>query len=1739
MRTDTPDSAPSAVEFDDPATTPAQRLAALRTLLTRRINATAHPSRTLNQLYGASVRCAETAKTMRALLGRSPRILSVIHRALRDAFAMDPGKLLFSEPPPPRAAERVDSLIDRALALFRDPGVPINIHHFTRLSVQGEADCSLPFNAKEAMDRVVSLGLKGRIDSAVSGYWQQLAEGSALARRERWAQLHTALLADQAFLAQQLFQLSPAGYQMVKQLLDAPTLEARRQAGGDWARVRVGQVTWPHATQGVLAIPGALHLYRDGAAQSLQVIYLPGLAQAFHEFENWEQVQQRLPARVHTSLFSKLWHYLPFEHRHAAPNALQPGSAIAGDALAHSAQALLEEQWHNEWACVLSLDYAVSGAPEAVWPSRKVAGLMRFTEKGREQLVSMLPFESLLESLLDWDAQRRAPEISFASLSPDLSRSSRERLLLRYETGLEVLLDGDGEAYQAFAGLEAERRDLARNVSRWVQGSELFQKAFWLERPDATRKRASMVLNAQRQAWRREVQLQHRLTLIGQAHLDRLLEVLDTPLASARAGSDTRVVRVSVNGEADSVYPLIGVFAVTTAGALAAPQSDQPVALLVSGDFGGLAVFDSLDGLSEGLRASLASPDGSVLWRCIGRDVRGTARLALAATVTVAYTDVEYDVLYEDLKTLIEHYARLNLLLGAKTQLFSEVSDTSLASLMLAEELREQVQVPVNEARTLAMANLEFMRFAAQKASALPAWLATATVGERTHYKRLQRRYLSSAMAWENRLWQTLPPLLEFARRLLLAQLTLDGFYPGVDVDKPLLEMPDDVSAHFCGWASHCTPGDRHIKTTVSRERTTFSLLELALHNLDPQAPWTEWRLNHARFLNPAWKARLSPRYLIKTLSALDIGGKYNRLIELAFHPSNTALPRALIDRATEQLGQMQLFSALRQGLSDAAQQLFTTSMAARTAADLNQHGQHASLGFVRLCAHTLKHPRHITGILVMTDRLSPLCLVYWPTALGFPPLSEYPSWQRAREALNRGGASAENVKALSHLVAPGWEGEAMASYPGYRAHSPTWTVPLIKILPAQLAGYAVLEIYESIRRFVRTFKIKHTVAAADPQTIEAQIKEQIEAEPTEWLDIVTTSHCDASALFAHGRMLDIQQRAHARANSGATLTQHRDERLGEQWDATVRGLLSFIPVVGLGVSLYEVLLAARRFHLGGTPEHALDVAFITLMTLIDVLTSFIPGAKPSRPGVAPGRAVIRAGLRQLHRRQAVAANVLSPPQPAARLTKLLERFNTPFSTEGAVALQGPGEKGVYVRNGEQFVVDGERRYPVYRRAQEEALRVKNSAGGSEGEWVLYLREDREWLLGADAPSSPQPGPSSRIWQPFVDQTTTEWTPPSRAAVDGRMRQTLAEPYAYEPWAIPPPLILNDSLREQRIFEVSVSPQVQGYRVVEHNGRHYRVLPDGSDVSARQVMFILRNQTLQHAASLDLAYWLGAGLVDQPIPGTFGANGQWTFHRRLFNEPLNVSLIRAFPAMTANSRKFLIERLLGLSDPSKSLTATHLLRLRATLDKWLAPAAIGQTDDLLKLLRPLRSPTRTRLYIGNETTTPGFDRVDFTVSRIPAAEWRSAGQGTHAERSVWMQREVREQLERQGFIVQAVGKGPGAGASLDFSCTHPHSQNLYYVLTRWIKDPLIVFAAGRVMQLSDEWFRLKLAKNSYDGTFAPIKQAMEKKRLVKIIAGVQWTPTAPLTVFFVKFGSLKPGVVKPRLPRQKRPHSPG
>ncbi|WP_099487244.1 dermonecrotic toxin domain-containing protein [Pseudomonas sp. 2822-15] len=1731
-------AAAQALDFDDPQTLDAERDAAIRTLVTRRLNEVSQPSHEINRLYEAQLSARASAKSLRTLMGRAPRVLGIIRGALRKAFALDPDTLLFTESRPAPLHLKVNNLTEKALGLLIQPDVPLDISQFTSLSIKGEPARSVPFTAWDALARVKGLALLGQIERAGRAYWQQLAYGSWLTRKQHWVRLRKSLFAENALLAHRVYQLTDRGFALVRALMEIPGVDARRQAAGEWASIQVSRVAWPGTNRALVPVPGALHIYRDDVAgDTLHVIYLPGLIREFYEFSSWYRLQCDLPALVNGPLSQVLWQCLPLRRWHElcdAPSvkpqafAFQLIGAHQEDALLASATELLEAQWDNEVACALSINpAAVGGQGAGQSAATDVQRLLKFIEKGRRRLARSILLGNSLDTLLEWDCRRRLGEIVCASLTPDLAFKTREAQLNRYEKGLMALLDHtdvsqSSAPYENFLSLERQWQKHVSTVTQLAHGphERMFQKAFWLEQPLGTSNRGSLVGTALRRALLLEARMQQQLNLLPSVHVERLNAVLSDSWVPGDSAADTCALQVTVGSAPAPLYTLLGALLVTTHEALAQPNGPHSVLLCVTGLYGGLVPFDNLNAFAKGLQASLKSRDGSVLWRCIGRDQREAARamingLPKNASVGVSYEAIKRTALKDLFIKLMRHHAALDTLIGKGVRLFSEISDPQLSRMVLAQELFECLQVPANDARTLALVNINLLQVAATQAQKLPSWLGIASAGTRKHYERLSRRYVINAFAVESKLWRDLPSLESFARKALVARLTQDGFYPELDIDKPLVDLPDDVSSQLCGWSSQCAVGDRDTKKTVSPQRTTFSLLQLALHNLDPKAPWTRWRLNRARWLDPAWKERLSVRYLIDTLSSLDMGGEYDKLILGTFYPpaatqaKSSGLSQALVYRALRQRAQMQLYSAVQQGLSETAQRLFTQALAAESASDLKTDAFDIQLAVLRLMDASPEHDRHITGLLFIHDRLSKLCVVYWPMAAASRVIVAYVSLDEAQKAMNRVGALAENQQTLARQVAPGWEAQALAGYPGEdlqvqprRPHS---------LEPGQPG------LYRLIAMVVELFLAPAKTPAVDQASVEALIKEQIESQPEHWLAAAPTTYGNALALLAHAQVFDLQRRAQAQSQSSRALEHYREQRLGEQHDATIRGLLGFVPVLGVGVSLYEMLLAARRFHFSGAAHDAVDVAFLTLLAFFDVMTSFGPSTKGAR--------VSRVALGRLHHHQGIMRGTRAGLKPVPLKPRhLLEHFQSQGGLEGAVELAGPGGKGRYVKDGQQFIREGNEVYPVYRRENERGLRLKSNQGEGQDELILHIEQPHEWLLGADAPVA---GPSSDVWQPWAPtRGVTDWSPPSRTRTEAALRASPVANSAWQAWGFR----RADPLTEvppvgRHIYRVPATAGVAAFDLLRLGPDYYRLLPQGTNASSSSIVFIMRNQDISVRAAVDLERWLGVAVAEQPIPATLGANGLWTPHQPLFTERLDVTIGRIFPAMTRGSRRFVADRLTELADTGPTVTATHLLNIRATLDRWLEPQTSNRMPDLLSMLRPADEPGANIINIGVDGGAPGGMRLDFTppFALDPTLLRRSRGNG--ALRSEAVQTAVRHMLEHYGFTVRGIPRRHGGASMSDFYCTHSHSNSVYFVLNNWIESRNVSLNSRVAPQLSDAWFRERIRSQSpYSVEFAAIEQAMAENRMVRLVAGIQWRAryAGPASVYFAKVAPFSP-----------------
>ncbi len=1710
------------------------------TFLLDRLNATVTSSRQLNELYLAHARCEKQVHLLKRMQVRAPRISRLIRQTLRDTFQMDPDSLLLNVPLSPDAPPWRLSLTDTVMRLLAERACV----HEGRLSAQ---TCESGQLADEALSRVLKVDLLARIKSSAPAFWQVLAADRFGTREDYWCELYHASIGDQALLAHGLNQLSDDGLAMVMTMVEAPTAEKRARAGGRRAGLRVAQVVCPGQSGAKIPFSGALHLYYEAdSAHTQQVLFLPGLEPLFYEFDTQRAWQSRFPELV-AAQANSLWPLLAVRRRHELPTitassslpmaAGQLGPLIDCHALEHSAKALLHVQWDNEMATLLDINTAYLFPSDAIKGGhmRPVERLLQ-VEQARGLLRVPTGLNSVLAQLLTRDQHERHSQISFASLSHSLPLRTREQKQRQYERALVRLLDDkkpseESADYKAVAALHKQWLEQRQRCSTLLEGHEhrLDDEAFWVGPVNGVPNRQARLLAARGAALISEAQLMHRLEFIDEKLLARVSAIVEKPL-QARGPEEGRVLSVVLGGGAQPIFPLLGAFVVTSAQT----QAHGAVLFYMPGPEGGLQRFRSLAVLTRCLQASFLARELSPLWQCIGRAERNAARswvrcLPQGQPLTLCFAEISGDVLLAGLKEQLKGFAAARQKIVAGERVFTEVSDATLATNLLVAEVAQSLQVPAHDVREVALNNLQMVMASAKLAAKMPAWYAQVPASSSRQHALLVNRQHRSVLNLQRQLVGALGNVEHFARPLLNQQLTLDGFYPELDIDQPLFDIPDDVSSVWVGHPERSV-GESGPKTVVSKERTTFSFLQLALTNLDPEAPWTAWRLKRMRLLVPAWKTRLSVDYLIKTIAALDIGGQYDRKIlsvcygegDIAHAATESPLHHELLRRPVRHQAKIDLIGAQQLKLSEWGQKLFRRAMATQLGAP-----SPLRLCFLRIEAVTVPWARHVAGMVVIQDPQVQRCVFYWPAAMGYPTLSEHVSPDALLDALTKHWQAQENIAELAQCIAPGSETQALASYPG-------GIVPVItpktlwRSMLEQLGRFVLTEVIEpkgvSIARYLyRWFKTKRVFPATASSEIELEIREQQESMPAQWLGITQTDASSMLTALAHAQVLRVQRQGHAESNSQASLEVYRLWRHAEQKTQTIKGLLSMVPFVSIGVLLHDVLLTARRFYQSGEADDGLDLAIAIHQLVLDVALTFAPfkGGSIAKPVKHVTVKPMSVAFKQLHRRQHVHSKLSLRPPSSPMTFKGLESYKLSGLASDAIELKGPVNKGSLLKSGEQFITDAKgERYPVYQRDGERQLRFKNSKTPGENELILNIEEPRQWLLGADAPE-PQPGPSSRV-TPFWQQTLppskvpVSWMPPPVASAEqlGRRAHNLTS--AWRDWGQPQGSRKAVEIAPHRkVFTIEEVSQ-PALKVGE---RFYETLPSGSQAHPDAVFLKPPGSLIDSIDSIVMR--LGDDTTPQPVLFTYGEDLRWTARESLFSEPLSASISARFPDLTPSSARYAARRLVELADPGEpALTSTRLLRLRATLDEWRleGPGQTARTDDLMRMLRPMRPRKLTSLYAGVDGQVGGFERMDFN---LPSTFDRSLFVKHKGQKAVTTQRviasldEVSRILQLQGFDVERLNLAY-APRYPHLLATHPASNKLYYVAPRWLDGKSIPMKLGSERLLSNDWFLNK--SQVYPALYRRVMEASNEGRLVKLIAGVQ--NVNPPTIYFIRPGEL-------------------
>lgn len=354
----------------------------------------------------------------------------------------------------------------------------------------------------------------------------------------------------------------------------------------------------------------------------------------------------------------------------------------------------------------------------------------------------------------------------------------------------------------------------------------------------------------------------------------------------------------------------------------------------------------------------------------------------------------------------IEHSVRRQL--ASYQQSLLEVAADPHALTELGQALERNLRVPEHAARDQAFDNIAMARLSLSVIEKEHEWLSKVTPRVREEYVALLARYAQSSNILAAKL-QTLPALLDFARGRLKEQLEKDGL-ADLDIEAPLLDIPDHASATLI--SGRFTDkillylGLRE-DILVSKTRQDYSLLQLALENIDRQSLGS-LRIGQVRVLDKRWEAQLNGLYLVTTVSTLDILGQYHKLIFQTCYgkpgPAITqteSLAAQLMTRPYRQRAELELMLARLNGLSPVAIALFETALAARGASDLQKNNFDIELRAPVLAyVGAWIHQTYLNAIVLIHDKTSDKTLLYISTFDNGQCLIEHDSLQAAEHYL-------------------------------------------------------------------------------------------------------------------------------------------------------------------------------------------------------------------------------------------------------------------------------------------------------------------------------------------------------------------------------------------------------------------------------------------------------------------------------------------------------------------------------------------------------------------------------------------------------------------------------------------------------------------------------------------------------------------------------------------------------------------
>ncbi len=785
---------------------------------------------------------------------------------------------------------------------------------------------------------------------------------------------------------------------------------------------------------------------------------------------------------------------------------------------------------------------------------------------------------------------------------------------------------------------------------------------------------------------------QRQAALLAQAQLQRCEGTLDAAdlqrlryVVGLADEPDDDVLHLDIGvGDPDEPTVFGGVLIITTEQALKSPGINQPALLYVPGEEGGLQKFFSLKALKEQLGFTLMAGNETCLWQHVSQPRREAAMAEPIKLVTRVITvqPIQYGVNaqlkgYETFRSALARYSSVSV----AEQILDGQASSRASSLPRQHRDHDgwvrNLGVALDETRERAIDLIAEQQRTAELVPQLPGWLLDSPLETRQTYARLLAGFHDAAARLESHLAEHLPTFEAFTAQRLNARLKHDlGL--DVDADQLLIDLPASVHRHVdidpqFGSALHHKPWQG------SQSRVRSSLSELARQNVDVNDASSRARLGMLKVEYPpqpnlAGLQRVTGDYLLGIIPELDIAGQYRTVLRSVFRlrsPASVTHAELMI-KAYELNIVLEGFCARqRKLLSEAGYALLAQAAQARSTAELSRAGVFISrLVFKPGQAVTgERSSRTLRGISVIEHSASARVLVYLPQVPDGECLIEASSLQQARERL------------ISSLL----------RFPA----RVDWLASCVEEATEQAA--AVSYIHEALRRGFEGFIA--IVPALDLLISEQQL------------------HVREALLYEQSRVL---------ARSNHDLKGERRQRSNLLYLMFFRGVISFMPGLGVLFSVqdgWSDSQASSKAFRAGQLDDGLLLAGSTLLCVMDVLFCVIPGA-----GTVAALAL--AARRATRLRQAAGLTRTLPSMVRQSAGKnLFTGYEVDSSLLDAVPQTGR-DTGTWLKNGELFIYQDARVYQVFRRPDEQTLRLKKTAARGYEQPVRLVQG--QWLPHSD-----------------------------------------------------------------------------------------------------------------------------------------------------------------------------------------------------------------------------------------------------------------------------------------------------------------------------------------------------------------------------------------------------------------------